>query len=371
MLPRLQTMRHSECAVISLSMSVSLGWQISAQAQEDTYVAPARYTVAREHTLEPTVKLPGTVRARHHSLIGSETEGMVVRLTVREGERLSQGDSIAQLRTDILRERLNAARSQLDATVASRELTRRSLDRAQKLFDDKSMSEQQLDELAYELQGWQAEERRLGAEIAQIELSIDHSHIRAPFDGVVVARHTDVGEWREAGDPIVELVSIGELEVDVAVPEIYFDELNVEGQAEVAFPSVSDQRFTYEIGAVVPMADAEARAFAVRIPLPEDPDRPALAVGFLADVWLSVGRPTAVTIVPKDAIVRRQQEQMVVLIDSQNQTRISPVLTGASVGEWIEIKGDVASGDRVIVRGNERLEAAQTVDATLLEYGLP
>ena len=350
---------------------VSLCWHWGAVAQEDDYAVPARYTVVREHLLAPTVKLPGTVRSRHHSLLGSETEGIVVKLHVREGQRVAEGESIAQLRTDILRERLRAARSQLDATVANRELTRRSLGRAQKLFDDNSMSEQQVDELAYELQGWQAEERRLEAEIAQIALSIDHSHIRAPFDGVIVARHTDLGEWREAGDPIVELVSVSELEVDVAVPEIYFDELNAEGNAEVAFPSVSDNRLVYAIGAVVPLADAEARAFSVRIPLPDDPQRPALAVGFLADVWLSVGRSTSVTIVPKDAIVRRQQEQMVVLIDSQNQTRISPVLTGASIGEWVEIQGEVAVGDRVIVRGNERLEAAQTVNATLLEYGLP
>ena len=359
--------RASVCASILLSV----GWHGAALAQDDAYAVPARYTVAREHLLAPTVKLPGTVRSRHHSLIGSETEGIVVKLHVREGQRVAQGESIAQLRTDILRESLRAARSQLDATVANRELTRRSLDRAQKLFDDKSMSEQQVDELAYELQGWKAEERRLEAEIAQIGLSIDHSHIRAPFDGVIVARHTDLGEWREAGDPIVELVSISELEVDVSVPEIYFDELNAEGKAEVAFPSVSDQRFVYGIGAIVPLADAEARAFSVRIPLPDEPDRPSLAVGFLADVWLSVGQPTAVTIVPKDAIVRRQQEQLVVLMDSENQTHFSSVLTGASIGEWIEVRGDVAAGDRVIVRGNERLEAAQTVNATLLEYGLP
>jgi len=68
--------------------------------------------------------------SRHRSIIGSETEGIVVALHVREGESVAKGASIAELRTDALEQRLNAAQSQLDATRASRELASRSLDRA-------------------------------------------------------------------------------------------------------------------------------------------------------------------------------------------------------------------------------------------------
>jgi RND family efflux transporter MFP subunit len=359
-------------ARLILALVIALACPSTVVAQGEDVAVPVSYTIARQHTLRPTVRLPGTVKSRHRSIIGSETEGIVVALHVREGDAILRGASLAQLRTDILEQRLNAARSQLDATRASREFTSRSLARARQLFDTNSTSEQQLDELATDLLGWQAEERRLAAEIAQIELSIDHSHIRAPFDGIIVARHTDIGEWREVGDPIVELLSVSDLEVDVAVPEIYFDELNTTESAEVAFPAISDQRFDLEISAVVPVADSEAHTFSVKLRLSDDPERPRVAVGMLAEVWLSIGgQASAATIVPKDAIVQRLEERLVVLINDDQQTRIEAVLTGNSVGAWIEVQGNVAPGDRVIVRGNERLGPEQSVEATLLDYQVP
>ena len=60
-----------------------------------------------------------------------------------------------------------------------------------------------------------------------------------------------------------------------------------------------------------------------------------------------------------------------VVLNDDNQTRILTVLTGNSIGAWIEVQGAIAAGDRVIVRGNERLESEQTVDATPLDYQLP
>jgi multidrug efflux pump subunit AcrA (membrane-fusion protein) len=92
----------------------------------------------------------------------------------------------------------------------------------------------------------------------------------------------------------------------------------------------------------------------------------------LADVWLSLGGQASTTIiVPKDAIVQRQQERLVVVLNSDNRVRIEAVQTGESIGIWIAVEGNVAPGERVIVRGNERLEAGQNVDATPLEYPLP
>jgi RND family efflux transporter MFP subunit len=325
--------------------------------------------------LRPTIKLPGTIQSRHRSIIGSETEGIVVALHVREGESVAKGASIAELRTDALEQRLNAAQSQLDATRASRELASRSLDRARPLFEKNSLSEQQVDELESELLSWQADEQRLEAEIARIRLSIEHSHIRAPFDGLIVRRLTDIGEWRDAGDPVVELISISDLEIDVAVPIVYFDDLNASEAASISFPSVSEQRYELAITAVVPVADSDARSFTVKLRLGNDPQQAqiafGLAVGMLADVWLSIGHTSSTIIVPKDAIVRRLQERLLVVLSDDNLTRMVVVQTGHSIGDWIEVFDAVAAGDRVVVRGNERLEPGQLVDPKALDYPLP
>ena len=350
---------------------MALSWPLLATAQDDAGTAVVSYTLALQHTLRPTIKLPGTVRSRHRSVIGSETNGIIVALHVREGDAVARGASLAQLRTDRLEQRFKAAQSGLDSIIAKRELTRRSLDRARELFDNKSMSEQQLDELAYELLGLRAEEQRLMAEMAEIALSIEHSHIRAPFDGVIVARHTDIGEWREEGDPIVELISVNDLEVDVAVPEIYFGDLSGVNAAEVVFMSLSDQRYVLELSALVPVVAPGSRSLTVKLRIPTDLQGLALTDGMLADVWLALDHNGANTMVPKDAVVQRQEERLVVVLDEDNRTRIAPVVTGKSSGAWVEVRGDVAAGERVVVRGNERLEAGQTVNAKLLDYPPP
>ena len=354
-----------------IMLLLALSWPPLAEAQDDASEAIVSYTLAIQHALRPTIKLPGTVKSRHRSVIGSETNGIIVALHVREGDAVAKGASLAQLRTDRLEQRFKAAQSGLDAIIAKRELTRRSLDRARELFDNQSMSEQQLDELNYELLGLRAEEQRLTAEMAEIALSIEHSHIRAPFDGVIVARHTDIGEWREEGDPIVELISVNDLEVDVAVPEIYFGDLPGISTAEVAFRSVSDQRFVLELSALVPVVVPGSRSLSVRLRVPAKLQDLALTDGMLADVWLALDHDNASTLVPKDAVVRRQEERFIVVLDEGNRTRIAPVVTGKSSGAWVEVRGDITAGERVIVRGNERIEAGQAVNAKLLDYPLP
>jgi len=369
-------MRYSSLkSSVALSLSMLFIWPLLAVAQTDEYAAPVSYTEARQYTLRPTIKLPGTIQSRHRSIIGSESAGIVVALYVREGESVAKGASIAKLRTDALEQRLNAAQSQLDATRASRELASRSLNRARPLFEKESISEQQVDELESELLGWKADEQRLKAEIAGIRLSIEHSHIRAPFDGLIVKRYTDIGEWREAGDPVVELISISNLEIDVAVPIVYFDNLNASEPASVSFPSVSEQRHELAITAVVPVADSNARTFTVKLRIGNDSQKSqlmvGLAVGMLADVWMSIGESSSTIIVPKDAIVRRLQERLLVTLGDDNLTQIMVVQTGHSIGDWIEVYDAVAAGDRVVVRGNERLESGQLVDPKALEYPLP
>jgi len=348
-----------------------LSWSSLGIAQDEMYMAPVSYTEARQHTMRPSIKLPGTIQSRHRSIIGSETEGTVVALYVREGESVSQGASIAQLRTDSLQQLLNAARSELDAAKAARELANRSLDRARPLFDNESLSAQQVDELESELLRWQADEQRLEAEIARIKLMIEYSHIRAPFDGVIVARLTDIGEWRDTGDPVVELISITDLEIDVAVPVVYFDDIDASKPAGVSFPSISEKRFEMAVTAMVPVANSDARTFIVKLRLANNPQQPQFAVGMLADVWLSIGQSSSAIIVPKDAIVRRRQERLLVVLSEDNLTRIVVVQTGNSIGDWIEVQSGVSAGDRVVVRGNERLGPETLVDPKVLDYPLP
>jgi hypothetical protein len=85
-------------------------------------------------------------------------------------------------------------------------------------------------------------------------------------------------------------------------------------------------------------------------------------VGQTVKVAVPTSDSREVLTIPRDALVLRSEGQSVFVIDGKNQARKVSVKTGTGAGGEIEVLGDLAAGDRVVVRGNERLQPGQTVE---------
>ncbi|MEE9217514.1 MAG: efflux RND transporter periplasmic adaptor subunit, partial [Acidobacteriota bacterium] len=331
--------------------------------------ALVRYTEAREHLVRRTIQLPGTVEARTSSMIATEIQGLVTRLEVREGDHVRKGQALLKLRTTPLELQLQAATAQLKEAESRQKLAERSLARAEELFESKAFSQQQLDESFYEFNAWQGRVENLQAQIARIEFDLEHSTIRAPFDGVVVARFTEVGEWRDVGEQVFEVLSLDDLEIHVDVPERYFGGLQPGGTATVTFETLPGLRLEARVRAIIPRADPRARTFPVKLRLPKSDGH--IGVGMLTKVLLPAGTSYLAIMVPKDAVVPEGASKFVFLLNGDESVSLVPVKTGAGVGGWVVVEGDVQAGQRVITRGNERLQPGQPVRAEPLEYLAP
>ena len=197
------------------------------QAEEGMPASPVRYTKAKRHPVRRTIVLPGSVASRTESLVASEVEGLVIELAAREGTAVRKGQAIVRLRSDQLELRLVAAEADLREAEARLTLAESNLTRSQELFESQVLSKGQLDDSQSEFNAWQGRAERLKAEIASIKLDVERSTIRAPFAGVVVAERCAVGEWIDRGDPVAELISLYDLEIQVDVPERYFGTIHV------------------------------------------------------------------------------------------------------------------------------------------------
>jgi RND family efflux transporter MFP subunit len=339
-----------------------------ARAQEMP-PSPVRYTEAREYPILKTIQLSGSVESRTLSLIASEVEGLVIDLPVRDGRTVRKDQPLARLGTRALDLRLAAATAQLKEAVARARLAERNLERARELFDSRVASQQQLDDVSYEYDAWQGRVEQLTAEIESINLDIERSTTRAPFAGTVVSERTEVGEWIRVGDPVVEIVSLEHLEVRVEVPERYFRNLKPGAGATITFDSLAEGPVEGKVTAIIPRADPQARTFPLKVRIPHLDGR--IGVGMLAQVTLPVGESYRATVVPKDAILTQGQEKVVYVINGDSTVTRTPVEIGAGVGSWVAVVGPVRAGQKVITRGNERLQPGQTVRAEPLEYRLP
>ena len=331
--------------------------------------SPIRYTEAREYTVRGQIRLPGSVRSPTVSTVAGEVEGLVVELGVREGDAVEKGQLLARLRTVNLELRRDASQSELKEAEARRKLAERNLERAQELFDAKVFSQQEMDDAFYEFSAWQGRLDRLRAEIERILDDITRCTIHAPFDGVVTDKHTELGQWLAVGDPVIELMAVDDLRVLVQVPERYYRGLRVGSRVSVEFEAIGGRKRLGTVTAIIPRADAQARTFPVKLKFPNPGGK--VAAGMLAQVSFSGGTAYRATIVPKDAVVSQNPHQVIYIIKDDGTVDPIRVQTGAGVGSWIEVTGNVRPGRRVVTRGNERLMPGQAVRGEAIEYKLP
>ena len=331
--------------------------------------SPVRYTEAREHPVRRSIQLPGTVESPTVSLAASEVGGLVLELLAREGDKVAKDQPLARLRTTNLELQRDAAQAQLKEAEARLKLAERNRDRALELFEAQVLSRQQYDDSFYEFNAWQGRVEQLTAEIARINDDISRCTIRAPFAGVVTAERTEVGEWLDVGNPVVEIVSLAVLEVRVEAPEQYFPDLKRGTRANITFESLPGFEVRGRISAIIPRADPQARTFPVKVRIRNRRGR--LGVGMLAQVSLRIGKSYRATVVPKDAVLRRGPQDFVFLMNGDNTVSMVPVETSQGVGSWVVVRGPVKAGQQVVTRGNERLRPGQVVQGKPLEYKLP
>ena len=329
---------------------------------------PVRYTEAVNIPVEQTVQLPGYLEAPNISVLASEISGLVTELKVREGDRVTSGQPLVQLRTTPLELDLQAAEARLKEAQARRKLAQTSLERYRGLVEGNAISRHQLDEARYEFDAWQGRIETLSAEIASIQFDIERSMIRAPFNGVIISRYTEVGQWSDVGARLLEVLSTDIQEVHVDVPEKYFNQLKVGAEVSVTFDSDPGRDHVAYTRAVIPRADPGARTFPVKLRLRETSEK--IGAGMMARATFPLGDTSPATLVPKDAIVRLGDSTVVFLVNDGSAVP-APVTVGGAMGLWAVVNGAVSPGDKVITRGNERLQPGQPVQAEPLPYPSP
>jgi RND family efflux transporter MFP subunit len=353
--------------IFSLAVWALVG--LAASPSPAQPAGPVRFTEAIEHSVRRAVYLPGSIRSRTESVVASEVAGLVVSLDVNEGDRVRKGAPLAHLRTASLELELQAVNGQLKEASARLDLAESKLARSRRLFEDEVVSQDALDDAFSEFTAWQGRVDQTTALVRQLELDLRRCVIAAPFGGAVVSKRTDVGQWIIAGGPVVEMVGLEDLEVRVEVPEKYFAELRAGAEAAVEIGALGGIRVAGELDRVVPRADLQARSFPVFIRL-VDPD-PRIGVGMLARAGLPVGESYLAVLAPKDAVVRQGAQEMVYRITDDNTVEPMPVRTEQGIGDWLVVQGALQAGDRLVTRGNERLQPGQQVEGQPLEYPLP
>lgn len=323
--------------------------------------SPVRVAMAEAREVSSQITIVGTVEPTATSVVASEGDGVVAAFPVKESDFVKKGALLATLRsTDLVLQR--------KATVAAQEITRVNFERARKelsrqeqLKAANSVAERSYDDALSSYGVLAAELQRRDAELELLDYRIAQARVLAPFDGFIAAEHTQVGQWLGIGSSVVTLIDISHVRVTVDVPERYAVYIPPGGTAGVTIRSMNTGRMPATVSAVLPLGNAIARTFAVRVEL-DNPDR-RFRPGMEAIVIFDLSTRKTAILVPKDAVVTSGGNHLVYTVKDGKAVPLPVDIDGYYDG-FVAVKGPVAPGTQVVTRGNERLRPGQAVQVT-------
>jgi RND family efflux transporter MFP subunit len=308
---------------------------------------------ARMVEMSPKTVMPGTVVSRDDSQLASEVEGRIDSVA-EVGTVVAQGGIVARVDNNLAAMQLASDKANVARLGAQLRYDRGQAERLQNLFAQNAIAQSTRDQAIATRDMDAAALAQAEAAMKKSQYQFDHSDIRAPFPGRVVARLINPGEYATVGKPIVRLVDIGATEVSVQVP---IDTAGYLRQGQAIAVEIEDRSVTTTVRAIVPVGDVASRTIEVRLTLPAG----AGFVGDAAKVFVPSAAPHKAVAVPRDALVLREDNTYVFKVDGKGVAQRVAVQTGSAEGSLVEVRGRIAPGERVIVRGAERLEAGQKV----------
>ena len=328
----------------------------SAPAQQAPADPPSVGVVtARVVKLAPKMAMPGTVVSLNDSHIASEVEGKIA-WVADVGTIVPQGGVIARIDQSIAKLQLDSDRANYNRLAAQLKYDRVQATRMDNLFSQNAIARSTKDQAESTRDADTGALAAAKAAMMKSQYQYDHDIIRAPFPGRVVQRLINPGEYATVGKDIARLVDIGSPEVSAQIPIDASRFLKENLQITML---IQGKPVEGTLRAIVPVGDIVSRSIELRIVVPAN----AVTVGDAVRVFIPSAEPRDVLVVPRDALVLREDNTYIFKVDRKNTAQRIAVETGTEDGVLVEVKGPIAPGERVIVRGAERLEAGEKVKA--------
>ncbi len=323
-------------------------------------------TLAKVESLQvpDTFSITGTVHASETAQLSAQMMGNVTSVRVHEGDRVARGQVLltidaAQPAAALDRATAGVKAAEHDVAAASSDaaLTEATLRRYQTLYDRKSVSPQEFDEVKTRAQGAAARREMAQAGLnearaaqRQASSALGYTQIRAPFAGVVTERRVDPGVLAAPGMPLLTVEGSGRFRLEASIDENDLRDVTLGKAIPVTLDALGESALTGKVTQIVPAADAASRSFTVKIELPEDP---ALRSGLYGRAQVARGVRNAI-VVPRSSVVTRGALQGVYVAGADGILRLRYVTLGTVIDNRVEILSGLSAGEMVVAAPAER-----------------
>jgi membrane fusion protein, multidrug efflux system len=302
----------------------------------------------------------GTVRAAQSSEVASQMMGNIVEIRAHEGDYVQRGQVLAVIDDSQPRAAVDrataadlAVQEQLVGADSDLALAESTLKRYQTLFEKKSVSPQEFDEVKARQQAAAARrdmakagQAQAQAALSQARTSLDYTRIRAPFEGVVTDKKADSGTLALPGMPIFTIEDVRRYRLEVTVNENDLRYVRTGEQVPVVIDALDNAGLKGKVVQIVPAADTASRTFLVKIELPTDT---RLRSGLFGRAQLTRGERQAL-LIPRSAVVERGQLQGIYVLDQNKIASLRYITLGRPSGAEVEVLTGLQDGERLVAK---------------------
>ena len=313
---------------------------------------------AQSASIADVVEAVGTLRAAETSQLAAQMMGNIVEVRAREGDHVQRGQLLAVIDDAQPRAALDratagemAAQQEISSSESDLSLAEATFKRYQTLYERKSVSPQEFDEIKARYQAAQARremalagQSQAKAVLQQARTALSYAHIVAPFDGLVTEKKADVGTLASPGMPIFTVEDLRRYRLEATVNETDLHFVRQGQQVSVSIDAIGDRELKGKVVEIVPAADPGSRSFLVKIELPSDP---ALRSGLFGRAHITRGERTAL-LVPRTAIVERGQLQGIYVLDQNRIVGLRYITLGKPSAQQVEVLAGVQLGEMLV-----------------------
>jgi len=311
------------------------------------------------------LELPGNLQANYEAPIYARTSGYLKRWLVDIGARVKSGQLLAEIESPEVDQQLRQALADLATARANQAIADVTAARWKHLLASDSVSKQEADEKLSAAAAADAEVQAARANVSRLRDLAGFERIIAPFDGVITARDTDVGQLINAGSgtgpELFRIADVSRLRLYVRVPQNYAALMRPGLTAELRFPDRPARTFVARLDTTSDAIDQASRTLMVELIV--DNSRRELLPGAYTEVHFRVppAPGTEAFVLPANVLLFRGDGLHVATVGPEDRVVLKPVTIGRDYGATIEIVAGLNRDDHVILSPPDSLAAGAIV----------
>lgn len=303
------------------------------------------------------VKVTGTIAAQYDMPVSVEGEGgRVAAVLVEAGDTVRKGQVLARINTDVLRPQVAQLAAMLEEAKADARLAAAEYERVQAVSGSGAISREDVERRAAAAEMRLARAKVVEAQLREAEARLARAEVRAPADGVVLARAVEVGQTATQGVVLFRIARDGKVELRGEVAEQDMPHLKAGQKAAVRIVGV-DREFEGQVWLLGPTIDPKTRLGMVRVALPPDP---LLRPGAFAHGFVMAGEAQKL-ILPHSALQADATGAFVYVVGEENKVLRRPVRVGKAVEQGIIIEDGLTGEEQVVASAGAFLREGEAI----------